>query len=204
MKPFRGLYVLLTMFLTGLVFTSLLFAAPEKVTPAEKETFENFICYNSCFTASIPSDWVRYEDIMDSEATREYGVDLRGPKNADGAYVTIDIIYYAPDHDMFKTAEDFIRANANLRETLKAQGESVTPVTTTQIAGRDAVQFDKKAILFLPFDSADPKKIMMFERLIIMKGKEGFYLLKYSAPEDLAAQYLKVFDQVAASFKPNV
>ena len=178
MKPFRGLYVLLTMFLTGLVFTSLLSADPEKVTPAESETFETFICYNSCFTASIPSDWVRYEDIMDSEATREYGVDLRGPKNADGAYVTIDIIYYAPDHDMFKTAEDFIRANANLRETLKAQGESVTPVTATQIAGRDAVQFDKKAILFLPFDSADPKKIMMFERLIVMKGKEGFYLLK--------------------------
>lgn len=203
MKLSRELCILLTMFITGLVFANLLFADPEKVTLAERETFENFVCYNGYFTASIPTGWVRYEDIMDSEATREYGVDLRGPKNADGAYTSIVILYYAPDHDMFKTAEDFIIANSNLRETLKAQGESVTPVTTTQIAGREAVQFDKKAILFLPFDSVDPKKIMMFERLIIMKGKEGFYLLKYSAPEDLKDQYLKVFDQIAVSFKPN-
>ena len=203
MKPRRVSPVVAVTFLVGLACAGALFAAPDDAAPAAEGAFERFICHKNHFTASIPSDWVSNEDIIDSDTTREYGVDLRGPKSADGAYVSIEVIYYGPDHGRFKAPEDFIRVNADPDDPLKIEGESVTPVTAVKIAGRDAVQFDRKTFLFLPIYSVDQKKIPMFERLIVMKGERGFYLLKYSAPEDLAGQYLPVFDKVAGSLKPN-
>ncbi len=185
--------------LAGLMWTAVFSGA----AGAAEEAFKEFICRDDHFTVSVPSEWVSSEGAGDSAVTRECGVDLRGPQNADGAYVSVAVIYYAPDHGRFKSSEDFIRVNADADDPLKIAGESVTPVAPTKIAGRDAAQFERKTFLFLPLYSVDQKKIPMSERLIVVKGEKGFYLLKYSSPEDLAEQYLPIFKRIIGSFSPK-
>lgn len=178
-------------------------AEAKNVATLAEERFENFICYNNYFTAKIPAGWNKYEDILDGEATREYGVDLQGPQNKDGAYTSITVIYYLPDHVMFQTVEKFIEVNANPNDYMNRHGETVTPVKEIPLAGTSASTFDRKTFLFIPPYAVKPNKIPMFERLIVLKAKEGFYVLKFSSPEDSYPNYLGTFEKVVKSFKPN-
>lgn len=189
--------------MTGFCFTDQIYAETNVSSANEKEVFEDFICYNNYFTAKIPKSWVKYENIIGGEVAKEYGVDLKGPKNKDGGFSSISIIYYGPDHGYFTSAEKFLKLNADPHDSLSLPGETVGPVKTVSIAGRSASQFDRKEFLFISLYAVDQVEIPMFERLIILKGNKGFYVLTYSAPEDIAGESMKIFDQVIASFTPN-
>ena len=176
--------------------------AQKAIIPQNPEEVE-FCCYKNYFMAKIPKSWVKYESIASGEVAKEYGVNLKGPKNKAGGFSSITITYYGPDHGYFTSAEKFLKLNADPRERMNLPGEKVGPVKTVTIAGRAASQFDQKIFIFIPPYAVDPVKIPMFKRLIILKGNKGFYVLEYSAPEDIADESMKIFDQVIASFKPN-
>ncbi len=165
------------------------------------EGSEKFICYKNFFTVNIPTSWEKYEEILAADEEKVYGVDLKGPQNQEGAFTSISVQYYGPDHLMFQFAEKFIEANSKVRI---AEGEKVGPLTTATLAGRPARQFDRNVFLLIPPHAVTPKQIPMFERLIVLPGlKGGFYVLQYSSPEDLSKQYMEIFEKVVASFKPN-
>lgn len=174
-------------------------AANETASPELTE----FICHRNFFRVNVPSDWVQYEEIMMADETKEYGVDLKGPANKDGAFTSMTLIYYGPDHKRF-TAEKFLKLNAYEDAGLKIEGEKYGKITDVVVAGQPANQFDKTEFLFLPIYAVEQVKIPMVKRTIVLKGKKGgFYVLEYSSPKDSFAQYLKIFEDVLASFRPN-
>jgi hypothetical protein len=187
----------------GFCFVDQSYAETNASSTKEKEVFEKFICYNNYFTAKIPKSWAKYEEIGDADVYKEYGVDLKGPKNKAGGFPYIKITYYGPDHRRFKSVEDFLKFDVGPDGSWSLPAEKVGTAKAVSIAGRPANQLDKKAFIFMPPDAVNPVKIPMFERLIILKGDKGFYVIMYSAPEDMVDESMKIFDQVIASFKPN-
>ncbi|MBI4656768.1 MAG: hypothetical protein HY746_08500 [Elusimicrobia bacterium] len=163
--------------------------------------FEDYISDENSFSARIPSDWEKNEDIIFGRQVKEYGVDLRGPANKEGAYVAVSATYFGSDHEVFKTHEKYIAAN--LKSSNQAMGEKTGKVRTIAVAGRTASQFDRNTFISAPLHSVDAKRVKIFQRKIVVPAKKGFYVLTYQAPMDLAKKYLKIFDAVLNSFKPR-
>jgi hypothetical protein len=168
--------------------------AGEAAAPA----MEKFTCDGSLFTAMLPSDWEKEEEIIAGRQEKQYGVDLYAPGKKPGA--AISLIYFGPDHPRFKTWEKYL---ATLRDTKDADPEEVLgKVTDTVVNNRYAKTFDKKAFAFDPPYAPEPEKIEMLERYVVVPAKKGFYSLKLKAPKGEAKRYLAVFEKILKSFKP--
>jgi len=169
---------------------------------APKEAMEPFTCDMNFFKAQVPSDWELNEEITTGRIEKVYGFDLKGPRNSEGAFTSMTVLYYGPDHPRFHASEDFIEANRDT--SLSLPGEKDGPLTPVTVAGVSGQEFIRNVFLFIPPHAVEPKKIPMKERLIILPAaKGGFYTLEYSAPEDAYETYQSVFEQVLNSFKPN-
>lgn len=82
-------------------------------SPKER-TFEKFTCDSNFFTAMIPSDWEKAEEIILGWQEKRYGVDITAPETAEGAFINISLIYFGPDHVLFKTYENYIVKNMEM------------------------------------------------------------------------------------------
>jgi hypothetical protein len=166
--------------------------------------FENFISDGNFFTALIPKDWEKEEDIILGRTAKEYGVILIGPRGMEGTPVMITVLYYGDGkdtHDWIKSAEDFINLNSKPNRRPLLEGEEYGKVGEITLAGRKAKKFDRKTFVSI---STGSKKILIFERFVVVPTVTGFYKIQYEAPSDLAKKYESVFDKVINSFKPNV
>lgn len=166
--------------------------------------FENFISDGNFFTALIPKDWEKEEDIILGRTAKEYGVLLIGPRGMEGTPVMITVLYYGDGkdtHDWIKSAEDFINLNSKPNRRPLLEGEEYGEVGEITLAGRKAKKFDRKTFVSI---STGSKKILIFERFVVVPTVTGFYKIQYEAPSDLAKKYESVFDKVINSFKPNV
>lgn len=166
--------------------------------------FENFISDGNFFTALIPKDWEKEEDIILGRTAKEYGVLLIGPRGMEGTPVMITVLYYGDGkdtHDWIKSAEDFINLNSKPNRRPLLEGEEYGEVGEITLAGRKAKKFDRKTFVSI---STGSKKILIFERFVVVPTVTGFYKIQYEAPSDLAKKYERVFDKVINSFKPNV
>lgn len=165
--------------------------------------FENYISDGNFFTAMIPQDWEKDEDIILGRAAKEYGVILIGPRGMEGTPVMITVLYYGDGkdtHGWIKSAEDFINLNSKPYREQLLEGEEYGEVREITLAGRKAKKFDSKR-----FESiSSSKKILIFKRFVVVPAAIGFYNLQYEAPSDLAKKYESVFDKVINSFNPNV
>ncbi len=188
----------------GLICTVFILAGVGRSFPALAESLalEDYTSYDNSFEASVPAGWVRTEDIGNAGTGGETWVDLRGPQNEDGAFTGITFIYYHPDHPRFTSTDKFIRVNTDANDGLLLPGENVGPVVPVTVAGIPARQFERRTFIFIPPYAVDPVKIPMFERVIVLEGKKGFYVLKFSSPENVYQDYLGIFEEVAGSFKP--
>lgn len=165
---------------------------------------ENFISDGNFFTVLIPKDWEKDEDIILGRTAKEYGVIVVGPRGMEGTPVMITILYYGDGkdtHDWIKSAEDFINRNSKPYRGKLLEGEDYGEVREIILAGRKAKTFDRKTFVSI---SAGSKKILIFERFVVVPAAIGFYKLQYEAPSDLAKKYESVFDKVINSFKHNV
>lgn len=166
--------------------------------------FENFISDGNFFTVLIPKDWEKEEDIILGRTAKEYGVIVVGPRGMEGTPVMITILYYGDGkdtHEWIKSAEDFINRNSKPYRGELLEGEEYGEVGEITLADRKAKKFDRKTFVSI---SAGSKKILIFERFVVVPAAIGFYKLQYEAPSDLAKKYESVFDKVINSFKPNV
>jgi hypothetical protein len=166
--------------------------------------FENYISDENFFTAMIPQDWGKDEDIILGRTTKEYGVILIGPRGREGTPVMITVLYYGDgkeSHGFIKSAENFINLNSkpNGRQLVEKE-EEYGEVKEITLAGRKAKKFDKKTFELI----SSSKKILIFKRFVVVPAAIGFYALEYEAPLDLAQKYESVFDKVINSFNPKV
>lgn len=170
--------------------------SPYQIKPDRQ--FLPFTCYSNYFKVQVPADWKLYEDITAADAEKVYGMDVKGPANKDGAFTSITVLYYGPDHLLFKSPEEFIKANS----TPKGRGtaEKFERVTPADVAGKKASRIDRHVFLTLP---SRKEAIPMHELLFVLPvEKGGFFVLEYSSAEDVFDKYVSIFDVVLATFKP--
>ena len=165
--------------------------------------FEEYTSDGAFFTALVPKAWARNESISQGRQNREYGVDLKGPKSKDGAYLRISLIYYAHDHPRFKTIEEYLRLNSRPDPTLMIKGETYGAVTSVTVAHRPGRQFERRTFEYIPPYGVDPQKVPIYEYRVVVPGETGgLYALIYHAPEDLQKESLAIFKKILANFKP--
>lgn len=189
---------------TKILFLPVLLMAPLALIAQNKDTrpFEKFICDENYFTAMIPSDWEKQEEIILGRQEKQYGVDLTDLKAKSSAFSSISLIYFGPDHPRFKTPEKYIRVSLETRKKIK--GETVTTPKDSVLNGRKVKFFEKLNYISVPPGAAVPKKVLMYEKYVIMPAKKGFFVLSLQSPKDGAKAYLNIFDKITASFKPNI
>ena len=170
--------------------------------PPKERTFEKFTCDGNFFTAMIPSDWEKAEEIILGRAEKRYGVDLTAPETAEGAFTNISLIYFGPDHLVFETYEKYIAKNLEMPR--KKKGEKTTGPRELIFNGRKAITFEIERYEAIPPFAAAPAWVLIYQKQIVIPAKEGFFVIILESPKTAAKTYLDIFDKIGASFKPNM
>lgn len=157
------------------------------------------------FTAVIPAGWVKKEPALglSENEKKVYGAEFFGPAS-DGLAVRIGLHYYAPDNAVHKTPEKFIKLHSRSAIGVNLDGKVYGPVKPGKAGNYYAKVFERKVYEYLPAEALHPKKIHIYEKFAVVPVKNGFYVLRYYAPMDLAKANLKSFETVLSSFKPLV
>jgi len=185
-----------------LVFLAAGFLNAEPSKEPKEQAFEKFTCDGNLFTAMIPSDWEKAEEIILGRQEKRYGVDLTAPQMAEGAFTNISLIYFGPDHLMFKTYEKYIAKNMEMPR--KKKGEKTTGPREITFNGRKALTFEVQRYDSIPPGAAKPSYVLIYQKQIVIPAKKGFFVMILEAPKSAAKTYLTVFDKIGASFKPNL
>ncbi len=159
---------------------------------------EKYVCDGAYFTAMVPSDWEKEDEITIGRQEKQYGVDLYAPGKPPAA--VISLIYFGPDHARFKTAEKYIATQRETRDRIK--GEKSGKVSSTVVNNRYAKTFDKLSYEMVPPYSPKAVKVEMLERFVVIPAKQGFYSLSFKAPKGEARRYLAAFEKILKTFKP--
>ena len=184
-------------------FTLLVLAAGVlNAEPPKGPAMEKFTSDGAFFTATIPSDWNKAEEIILGRQEKRYGVDITAPKMAEGAFTNISLLYFGPDHMMFKTYEKYI--SKNLEMPRKKKGEQTTGPRELLFNGRKALSFEIQRYEAIPPGAPKPAKVLIYQKQIVIPAKKGFYVVILESPKSAAKAYLGIFDKIGASFKPNL
>jgi hypothetical protein len=156
------------------------------------------------FEVRFPAGWQKTETgfgLSDAEK-KVYGAEVSGERDADGLAPRISVRYYAPGNLLHKTAEKFVRTHSRPALGAALDGQQYGPVRKG-LAGRQYAQvFDRKIFDFTPQESLNPKKIAVYEKFHVVPVKDGFFVLRYTAPAAAAKAHLKAYEAAVASFKP--
>ena len=171
---------------------------------------------NKLFSALVPRSWIKEESNHPyGDLTKVYGVKLIGPKNKDGAPITISLLHYSGER-IFSKYEDYIHNRLN--SMVRIDYDHQATITDTTVAGQPGKKFKIKtfALIYLParnlppmkegirYELAPPSiKVEMIDQFIVIPAGKGFYVLHYRASEDIADQYQDVFEKVTDSFNPH-
>ncbi|MDP2866395.1 MAG: hypothetical protein Q8O90_09145 [Elusimicrobiota bacterium] len=156
-----------------------------------------------CFTVVFPAGWVKKEPALglSEDEKKVYGVEFFGPAS-DGLAVRIGVHYYAPENAVHKTPEKFVKLHSQSAIGVNLDGKVYGKVKPGKAGNYYARVFERKVFEYLPPNALHPKKIHIYEKFAVVPVKNGFYVLRYYAPMDLAKANLKAFEAVLASFKP--
>lgn len=192
----------LRILMLSLIMLACISAGVLNAEPPKERTFEKFTCDSNFFTAMIPSDWEKAEEIILGRQEKRYGVDLTAPQRAEGAFIYISLIYIGPDHLMFKTYEKYIAKNMEMPR--KKKGEQTTGSRELIFNGKKAITFEIERYESIPPGSAAPASVLIYQKQIVIPAKEGFFVIILESPKTAAKTYLDIFDKIGASFKPNI
>jgi len=157
------------------------------------------------FSVTVPEGWVKKEKplgLTDAEKG-VFGSEFFGPVSGDLA-VLAGAFYYAPGNQVHPTPEKFIKLNAHPPLGINVDGKVYGPVKKGKAGNYYAQIFERKTFEYEPKTALHPKKIPVYESFAVVPVKNGFFVLRYYAPMDLAKASLKEYEAVLASFKPLV
>ncbi len=157
------------------------------------------------FSVVFPPGWVKKEEGvgLSDEEKKVYGAEFFGPA-AGGLAVRIGVHYYAPDNLVHKSPEKFIKLHSQPALGINLDGKVYGKVKPGKAGNYYARIFERKVFEYLPANALHPKKIPVYESFAVVPVKNGFFVLRYYAPMDLAKASLKEYEAVLASFKPLV
>jgi hypothetical protein len=179
--------------------------------------YEPYEADGKSFSVCIPGQWKKEESGHPyGDLTKISGVRLTGPKNRDGAAVTLSVLHYSGE-DFLKTPKEFIRRE--LSSMVRIDHDQEIPLNDTVIAGRPGKKFQIRTfeLVYLParaltppaddrrvYEIAPPHvQVRMTQQFIVVPAERGFYVLSYGAPEDIAGNYQDAFEKVTGSFAPR-
>ncbi len=179
--------------------------------------YEKYASQENYFSVAIPRDWERKEKNHPyGDLTKISGIRLTGPKNKDGASVTLSVLYYHGD-GIFPTYGKFMITTLN--SMVRTDYDRGNVITDTTIAGMEAKAFHIRtfALIYLPMGNQTPLldglvyeivppyiRVNMIQEYCVIPAKKGFYVLHYDAPEDVADDYRGVFATAKASLSASI
>lgn len=155
------------------------------------------------FSVTLPAGWTKKEaglGLADGEK-KVYGAEFFGPESG-GIAALIGVRYYAPGNLLHATPEKFIKLHAAPAIGVNLDGKVYGKVENGKAGNYYAKVFERKTFEYMPKDALHPNKIHIYEKFHVVPVKNGFFVLRYYAPMDLAKASLKQYEAAVASFKP--
>ena len=158
------------------------------------------------FTVDLPPGWEKRDSPfgLSAKEKKVFGVEVFGPASSDNIFTRISVYYYAPGNLLHKTYEKFIKVHSRPALGANLDGKKYGPVKNGTVAERKAMLFERFVFEYIPPESIKPKKVAVYEHFAVVPAKEGFYVLRYYAPKEIAKANLKAFEDTLNSFKPLV
>ena len=166
----------------------------------DTRTFEAIHGFYSC---ELPA-WGWETTVLDEEMdeTREYFLQLTNKANPS---VTIEVTYFTSEAASFAGYDDFIQRN-----TRNALGETRSPRETYGPAepvvnslGIKAFRIERQRLVYLHLESKSEESMDLKEKLYVIPGEDGFFVLHYSSPDYEFDFHTPDFERVFESFKPG-
>lgn len=170
--------------------------APAQDTAGQAYTESNY------FTVTVPAGWVKRDEglgLSDAEK-KVFGSEFFGPAAGKFA-VRIGVHYYAPGNLLHPTPEKFIKLHSQPALGINTNGKVYGKVAKGKAGNYYAKVFERKTFEYDPPKSLHPDKIHIYEKFHVVPVKNGFYVLRYYAPMDLANANLRHYEALVASFK---
>lgn len=155
------------------------------------------------FAVRPPAGWTASRDAREDERQKIYGVQLDGPRSADGVLAVISLAYYSSGNTLFKGgAAEFLKRNTGADERfVPPAGESTSPVKKTELGGLPAQSFTRRTHEYLPPDRTDGKEVAVVEEVEVAPAKEGFYVLQFKVAADQAPKLKRAYAAVRKSVR---
>ncbi|ABB32878.1 hypothetical protein GeomeDRAFT_0420 [Geobacter metallireducens RCH3] len=174
------------------------------------------------FSCDIPPEWSRVDNYgsglgLSNEEKKTYGFHLKAPEPGEPS-VAISIFYYAEGNLMYKSVDHYLRVFAQPALGVSLDGSSYGDVTAVKVAGRDGMVFERVKKEYAPRESGtggpvkpgvyirpglNATRIPIRERFVVLPAKQGFFALRYTAPEEKFREFLPVFEKVTQRFFPG-
>jgi hypothetical protein len=141
------------------------------------------------FSCRAPGKWKTLEDKSAGPRAMFFGPGTsKYPRS-----VSISVLRY-PDVGQIRTPKQYW-------DSLKISGQNPSPLETREINGRIvyALHYDR------PLRPLDGYKVLYMKRedVMMLPVKDGFFAISHSAPVEIYAETLPVFEAVVASFQPK-
>ncbi|MCX5791965.1 MAG: hypothetical protein NTY45_07075 [Elusimicrobia bacterium] len=168
---------------------------------AAKPSGGPYVIEGGHYKIDFPKGWQVSRSAVYDKAEKVFGAEAVDPRGADGVPVRISADYYTAGNLLFKSQQEYIDSNSK-PAVLALPDDKFGPVKTAEVAGRRASVFEKESARLLPHGSPDAKKYPVLERTAVISAKEGFYVVKLTAPKARAAASRKLFEAALKSFRP--
>lgn len=184
----------------GLLVAAMLLAAAPAVA-AEKQGQE--YTYKDRFTVVFPAGWDRNPEVLGltDEEKKVYGAEFLGPASGP-VRTSISVLHYAPGNLLHKTHEKYIKLHSSPPLGDNLDGKVYGKVSAGKAGNYYARVFERKTFEYFPKRSLDARKYFIYEKFTVVPVKNGFFVLRYSAPAELARKNLAQYEALVASFKP--
>ncbi len=197
-------------FLFSIVEKHFSFEFPE-LKEVKPEPYEKFVMDHDYFSCYLPVRWKLEQDREGDEKAGIFEVNLIMPEKAkieEGeAYFFPDphiyVGYYCKRNVQKKTYANFVKEYEQL--ALKRKGSDKSRYEKPK-----KIKFDEKTATEINYEVYQEKprgplftsKYWLKAKFIVIKAKEGFYVLAYKSPQEFYDKYSPVFDEVVKTFEP--
>ena len=195
--------------LLSLIEKCLTFDFPE-IKEIRPEPYETFVMERDYFTCLIPVHWKLKMDKKGSEKAGIFEIRLTKPdkaKQEDGERYffpnpLIYVGYYTKNNKQNKTYQSFIEDYEKLVQ--KRQGSDKARYEkpkNIRFNGKEAQEHVYEVYQAKPRGPLFTTEYWLKAKFIIVKAKDGFYVLAYKSPAEFYDNYLSIFKEVVRSFK---
>jgi hypothetical protein len=175
------------------------------------QPFEQFTMVHGYFSCLLPVDWKRSHDLDEKESSGIYQVRLTRPgmsKPEDGEkyYFPEPLIYvgyYSARNSDGKTYESFIADYERLRlKNAGSRNSSYRRAEKSTVGGHEATITAYEVFQDTPRGPLFTNRYWLKARFVVIRAREGFYVVALKSPRDFYDQCLPTFQAVLDSFKP--